>query len=308
MIYILFLINCRLLLHIYIYSIFKMEDDGFVVPDKINSLKLPVRGKKKTSNKLIGAMASYADVPDGFEAFESEDKEEGYNDYEAHPEASKISSEKTSSLSEKDVPREYFTDFQEDTSDSNPDIDFKKTSSGYNDSSSSSESDSNEEKSIDKKRRNRKNQDTSESESNEDKYITKKRGNRKKSESSVPKKKPRVTTVDVAMNVDVTAMLPLLTFDFESDAFLYTVLGKFSDEVSDSSIIAFCDLYNTKKIANEILSSHEPFFGALKIRTLGIESFTEFFRLLEQCKYIHLYIFYLQCIHICTNFMYIYIY
>jgi hypothetical protein len=164
--------------YIYIYSIFEMEDDGFVVPDKITSLKLPVRGKKSSNKLIAGATASYADVPDGIEECRSEDEKEGCNDYEADPDASKSSAEKTSSPTEDKLLHEYISEFHEDSSDSNRDINLKKISIGSNDSSSTSKSDYNDEKSIGKKR-----------------------GNRKNPESSAPKKKPRAT------KVDVTAML-----------------------------------------------------------------------------------------------------
>eukprot|EP00978_Attheya_sp_CCMP212_P043241 scaffold278690_cov47-Attheya_sp.AAC.1 len=94
-------------------------------------------------------------------------------------------------------------------------------------------------------------------------------------------KKPRAM-----VKLDISAMLPPFTFDFHSESFRDILIGKFPNDVSDSDITEFCNLYNTKQMPKDVLATYEPFFGALKIRTtLGMESYSKLFYLLENCKY-----------------------
>lgn len=235
------------------------------MPDKIASMKLPGR-IKKASTKLINVEVGYENVPGGSEAYLSEDANDtgsGENDHEhdhgvVHTPVEKKSPGKF----------EYIGKSREDTS--NSDSNYSRGKDGSSSSSSESNSDDESETGVEVE-----NNVTSSSKSQ-------KRDQPDTAEGVQSNKKPRAMKVD---NGAVLSILPPFTFDFHSESFRDILIGKFPDDVSDSEITEFCNLYNTKQMPKDVLATYEPFFGALKIRTLGMESYSELFYLLENCKY-----------------------
>jgi hypothetical protein len=124
--------------------------------------------------------------------------------------------------------------------------------------------------------------------------------------ASAQKKKPKQSksTAASAMQrpsvaqVDYGALLPRMAMTFGTELFLNFMLGKFPVHVSNDDILGFCYAYNLNEIPEKVFMGYEPFFGALKIYTLGVEKHMKYFQLLKDSKYTsYLYIYYAFVIH-----------
>eukprot|EP00978_Attheya_sp_CCMP212_P025770 scaffold83540_cov58-Attheya_sp.AAC.1 len=82
-------------------------------------------------------------------------------------------------------------------------------------------------------------------------------------------------------HVDYAALLPIMSMNFGTEFFSNFMPGKFPIGVSNDAIIGFCYAYNFNEIPEKVFVGYEPFFGALKIYTIGVEKHMKYFQLLK---------------------------
>eukprot|EP00978_Attheya_sp_CCMP212_P014575 scaffold37203_cov55-Attheya_sp.AAC.1 len=82
-------------------------------------------------------------------------------------------------------------------------------------------------------------------------------------------------------HVDYEALVPIMSMNFGTEPFTNFMRGKFPIDVSNDAIAGFCYAYNFNEIQEKVFLGYEPFFGALKIYTIGVEKHMKYFQLLK---------------------------
>jgi hypothetical protein len=251
-----------------------MQDDGWEVPNKINSWKNPPK-LKKVSTSLADYKGNLADLPDGIEVIsvtEPVDMDEKLSAYEDKEDDNdyNVSSDDDSSPEVKVVNKRILHQKPGDSSVS--------TSNSDDDSDSSSD-----------QKKPAKNE-------GEDK-IKPAFKRQKTSQRTSPTKASATQNVSV-LPEDYAALLPRMCMNFGTEPYFNFMLGKFALGVANDAIIAFCYAYNLNEIPEKIFVGYEPFFGVLKIYTIGVEKHMKYFQLLKDSKYApYLYVCYSFDIH-----------
>eukprot|EP00978_Attheya_sp_CCMP212_P007544 scaffold17459_cov54-Attheya_sp.AAC.4 len=105
---------------------FEIQDEGYEVPDKITSMKLPGR-IKKASNNLVNVEVGFENVPDGNEEYTSEDADDnGSGDNDHKSDHGVVHSPVVRKTPVKDKQPVYIAGFHEDTSNSDSDFNARK--------------------------------------------------------------------------------------------------------------------------------------------------------------------------------------
>eukprot|EP00978_Attheya_sp_CCMP212_P033623 scaffold136638_cov58-Attheya_sp.AAC.2 len=252
------------------FSQSKITEAGWEVPDKIRSFKTPAK-VKASSTPLVDYKGNLADIPDGNEDISVEGQVDNNDDASSSHE-SVVGANATDLSSDDDsAPEVVDQKLQRSTSIPPSKVPSKATKSVSSNSESESDSESDSVASCDKKPA---------AVSHSAKRVTVIKLPQKPKRQKTQAKASTTQSTSV-VHVDYSALLPYMSMNFGTKPFMNIMLGKFPDHVSNDGIIGFCFAYNLKEIPKKVFLGYEPFLGALKIYTTGVDKHMKYFQLLK---------------------------